>query len=253
MPGTRGRGSITSASEFWPIVKLFAIFHLFHSSVGASGPSKLQSFLYLIAFLSRLLADLSARNHGIPSTTPLSVLNFPKVGLPASMLITHRSSPVITIRPIEVDGPSFRTLGRNERVCLLLGDNTIFNRAHFQLESACSWLSFLCWKSDLPEYSDDFSSFPQHKRYSISQVPEPRYWGLTSPGSSWCTVKFAREAGRIKGHFPFQGYVSRALWSTLPVACNQDFLFGCIPRHWQLRVLAAVQQGIRHDHRFQNR
>jgi hypothetical protein len=124
--------------------------------------------------------------HGFPSTTALVSAEISDRGASASMLITLRSFPVITIRPIEADDSSFRILGRNAILFVALGGKRQIAPLHpgpSQLELAWPWLSFL-WKSDLPECPDDFSSSSQQKTYSISQVPEPRYWGLTSPGGS---------------------------------------------------------------------
>lgn len=90
------------------VVKLFAIFHFF-----PLWPFK-ASWLYTsLRFFTDCSLNLGACNHGYPSTTALVSAELSDGGASASMLITLRSFPVITIRPIEADDPSFRILGRN--------------------------------------------------------------------------------------------------------------------------------------------
>jgi hypothetical protein len=130
-------------------------------------------------------------DYGYPSTPALVSAELSNGGASASMLITLRSFPVITIRPNEADDSSFRILGRNAILFVCFrGKTPDLTFTPFQLELAWPWLSFLCWKSDLPECPDDFFSFSQQKTYSISQVPEPWYWCSTSPrGSPLCTFE----------------------------------------------------------------
>lgn len=59
-------------------------------------------------------------------------------GASASMLITLRSFPVITIRPIEADDSSFRILGRNAILFVALGGKHQISPLHL---SSCNRLS----------------------------------------------------------------------------------------------------------------
>jgi len=85
------------------------------------------------------------------------------------MLITLRSFPVITIRPIEASDSSFRILDRDAILFVCFRGKLLISESPlqpFQLELAWPWLSFLCWKSDLPECLDDFFP-PFHNRKHI--------------------------------------------------------------------------------------
>ena len=127
----------------------------------------LQSFmaLYFITFLYSLLTEIRRpKSVDTLQQRPWSVLNFLDGGASTSMLITLRSFPVITIRPNEADDSSFRILGRNAILFVCFrGKTPDLTFTPFQLELAWPWLSFLCWKSDLPECPDDFFSFSQHQ------------------------------------------------------------------------------------------
>jgi hypothetical protein len=91
----------------------------FRSSVRVSGPSKLPGFYTSLRFFTVCSLDLGACNHGCPSTTLVSA-ELSDGGASASMLIAPRSFPVITIRPIKTDDSSFRNLGRNAILFVLL-------------------------------------------------------------------------------------------------------------------------------------
>jgi hypothetical protein len=126
----------------------------------------LQSFMAYtsLPFFTACSLNLGPCNHRYPSTTALVSAELSDGGASASMLITLRSFPVITIRPIEADDSSFRILGKNAILFVCFrGKTPDLTFTPSQLELAWPWLSFLCWKSDLPECSDDFPPFHSGK------------------------------------------------------------------------------------------
>jgi hypothetical protein len=81
--------------------------------VSVSGPSSFKAWLYTsLRFFTVCSLNLGACNRGFPPTTALVSAELSDSGASASMLITLHCFQVITVRPIEADGSSFRILGR---------------------------------------------------------------------------------------------------------------------------------------------
>jgi hypothetical protein len=167
--------------------------------------------------------NLGACNHGFSSTTVFKLVSaeLSHGGASASMLIALRSFQVITIRPIEADGSSFRILGRNAILFVCFRGKTPNARSHLYtgppagigLAAVLVSLS----ESDLPECPDDFSSFSQQKTFFNFTSTRATVLGLDI---SWQfalvhILEPGRPAGRMKGGFPYWEYVLRAPWSTL--------------------------------------
>jgi hypothetical protein len=149
------------------------------------GPSKLHTSL---RFFTACSLNLGACNHGYPSTTALVSAELSDGGASASMLITLRSFPVITIRPIEADDPFLAGM----RSCLFaLGGKLQIPALHI---SGWNWprcgSRFFVGKVTFQNVQMIFPPFHNRKHIQFDKVPEPRYWGLTSPGGSpLCTFE----------------------------------------------------------------